>query len=539
MQERIEWISEVGAAQMWPSERMTDRRTYLTRRNEMTSVAVPHFTPFHVGRSCSRPQRAASAVWRKAASAGAGLFASRGVQHHANDLGNNAAGSIQLSGNPTVQSFSRRVLRQAALTAISSLAVTPVGAVAQKAGASTASPICTIREVSREPLVLGGRIRVYVEADAFVADAQGNTLLAGMPNSLTRMNTAGAVTAVVDDSILGVIIPRAGSPRLVELPRISAGRKLDGIRVAARPRGGWTVAFAEVEARHGSENADSTVRLWYGVYDGARWRGLEELPMPRSGVVDARWASSLVSHGDTVSWAMTHRTESGPQIVLFERHRGRWSHELIPTFHSEVELGRSDALGLFMFVVQPHTSPGERDANSLVLWSRRPAWEGVRRLVHGSVEGRVYNPKFAPSPTGGVLTWESAPISQRPRGRELRAMLGRWADGTARPVTLDSAVSSIGGYSNTVAPRPDFRLWVSVPVAADRSRPKLRFLTDFERSSVTIGETANPYQGYIAAAAPTPTQLLVTGLQYIPNRYLVSLLLRTRIDCRNGPNSRR
>jgi hypothetical protein len=55
---------------------------------------------------------------------------------------------------------------------------------------------------------------------------------------------------------------------------------------------------------------------------------------------------------------------------------------------------------------------------------------------------------------------------------------------------------------------------------------------------VIIGEAANPYIGFIAAVAPARGQVLVTGLQYIPNRYLISYLLRARIDCSGGPVSR-
>lgn len=440
-----------------------------------------------------------------------------------------------------MQSPSRFVLLQTVfLVVIASSARAPLAAVAQSSGeAFPPAAVCTVQELSREPLVLGEGARVYVEADAFVADARGNTLLAGTPNSLTRMSAQGAVTAVVDDSILGVVIPRSGPARSIPIP-VPAGGKLEGVRVTARANGGWAVGFAEVKPRQGSESADSTTRLWYGIYDGAEWTSLEELPMPPSGVVDARWASSLVSRGDTISWAMTHRTASGPQIVLFERRRDHWSHELIRTFHSEVELGHSDALGLMLLVVQPYSGPGERyDANSLVLWSRYPAWRAVRRLVHGSVVGRVYRPRFAPSFGGDVLTWESPSTSPRPRGLELRALLGRWQDSAAQHVALDSVVSSMQGYSNTVSLRRDLRLWVSIPVASDRSRAELRFFADSARSAVVLGAVSNPYVGFIAAAPTSADTVLVTGLRYAENRYLVSLLLRARIDCQDGPNPRR
>lgn len=400
-------------------------------------------------------------------------------------------------------------------------------------GVSPPALRCAVHELSREPLVLDDRTHVYVEADAFVADAQGSTLLAGTPNSLTRMNAEGAVTAVVDDSVLGVVIPRTGRAHPIPLP-ISVSGKLDGIRVAAQPNGGWAVGFAEVKRRQGSTTADSTARLWYGTYDGTRWTSLEELPLPRSGTVDSRWASSLATRGDSVSWAMTHRTAAGTQIVLFERRATRWSHELIPTFHSQVELGQSDSLGLVLFVVQPHLGPGElSDGNSLVLWARRPQWQPVRRLVHGSVEGRVYDPNFTPSAEGGVLTWRSVPSSRSARGAELRATFGGWEGGTLQPVVLDSAVGNTG-YSNMVSLRAGKRVWASVRAAAEGG-PKLRFLSDSGQSSATLGETVNPYSGFIAAAAPDPDHMLVTGLQYIPNRYFVSLLLRATLTCGDGP----
>lgn len=427
--------------------------------------------------------------------------------------------------------------RVAASVAVASLAL-PFNVGAQTSAPSSRASACAVHELSREPLVIHERTYVYVEADAFVADPQGNTLLAGTPNSLTRMNADGAVTAVVDDSVFGVVIPRTGRARLVPRP-IPGNAKLDGIRLVARPKGGWAVSFAEVEPSQGSASADSTVRLWYGNYDGARWTSLEELPLPHSGTVDSRWASSLVNHGDTVSWAMTLRTAAGPQIVLFERRGGRWSHESIPTFHSQVELGRTDALGLALLVVQPHSAPGERfDANSLVLWARRPEWQVVRRLVHGSAKGRVYHPKATVTADGAALAWETPSASPGRRGTELRAMFGRWEDSTVQPVVLDSAVSGLQGYSDAVPVRSGGRVWVTLHTTEDRTRSSLRYLQSFGGSAVTVGEVANPYLGFIAATAPRPMQVLVTGLQHIPNRYLVSYLLRARIDCSGGPVSR-
>jgi hypothetical protein len=61
---------------------------------------------------------------------------------------------------------------------------------------------------------------------------------------------------------------------------------------------------------------------------------------------------------------------------------------------------------------------------------------------------------------------------------------------------------------------------------------EIRFVSDSAQSAVVLGRTPNPYVTSIAATAPAPSELLVTGLHYIPNKYIESLLLRARVECR-------
>jgi hypothetical protein len=373
-----------------------------------------------------------------------------------------------------------------------------------------------------------GRL-LYVQPGAFSVSGE-EILLAGTPNLLTRLKADGSVASVAEDSVLGAVIGRDGRARTVAAP--IDGRLIDGVRASARAGGGWDVTFVEVKPYTGSARPDTAARLWYGTYDGQRWSGLERLPLPEHGVIHPELVSSLVRRGDSLAWAMTLMTPRAWHVSLLERGGGQWSHEIIPTRHARVELARSDTLGLLLLVVQPDTTL-PRDGNSLFLWGRRPGWQRLRRLVHGSGDGRVYDPRLDRSGSGDVLTWKTPALGDAEDRSEARAMVGRVEVRNETVVTVDSAISGQSRIAHVTL--ADGRaLWITDHPLPGRRDGELRFTSLSRGSPVVLGRIPSPYMGFTAAVPVGPAELLVTGLHYIPNRYLVSLLIRARLECPPG-----
>lgn len=401
-------------------------------------------------------------------------------------------------------------------------------------GRRDAAANCAVREISRHRLTVLGNRPLYVEADAFVANGRGDVLLAGTPNYLWQVSPEGEITGLTEDSIFGAVIARDGNARVVPTP-ITA-RQIHGIRVASRDDGGWDVVFAEVAAFVGDRQPDEALRLWHGVYDGEGWTSLEQIPAPDGIPLSTSFTSSLVRRADSLAWALVPAMRSPRRdIVLVQRRAGRWAYEWVPMrTTADVDLSYSDSLGLLLAVVQP--DPRLRgDGNSLMLWGQRPEWQIVRRLVHGSVDGRVYDPSLRRLPTGLVASWTTF-VGAGPETRnELRAMVGLLEGQTVQALVLDTDVS-IWSESVPLLQAQEFPVWVAHHAAPDTNSGEMRFVGVLGDSAIELGGIANPYHLRVASVAPAFSELLVTGMEYLEDDgFAFSLLLRAGVECSGRP----
>lgn len=399
----------------------------------------------------------------------------------------------------------------------------------QQAHARAAEPACTVQQFSQEPLVVDDGRLVYVEADAF-AVSQGAVFLAGTPNFVTQMDAGGKVTGVAQDSIFGAVIGAEGRSFIVPSP--VDVRLLTGIRAVGRDGGGWDVVFGEW-VPSGASFPDTVSRLWHGVFRDGAWTSLDTIPLPQEGALSGAFPSSLLRRGDTLWISTTLQTPSHPpNVALFQYQDGAWTHELIPTFHSQTELAHSPSLGLLLVVVQPDSTQ-MRDGNSMFIWAQQPEWRQIRRVVHGSVDGRVYNPRF----TGGnrsVITWIT-PQEDSGHIWEHHAVVAPLEDASGPVVTVDSMATATS-TSMYVEPSAAQGFWVTQH-EFNRTEAEIRLLGASGSKAVVIARTPSPYLGWVAAAAPAPGKILVTGLHYVQNRYIVSVLIRADLSCPGGPLS--
>ena len=392
---------------------------------------------------------------------------------------------------------------------------------------------CTVREVSRERLVVEGGRQLYVEPVVMEASPNGDVLLAGTYNYLFGQNPRGEWVRVADDSVFGAVLPRGGGPARI-VPSPVPSRLLNGVRAVALGESRWAVVFAEVSPWKEGMRPDSAARLWYGVVDSGRWTTLERLPMPAGVTLRPALASSLVKKGDNMAWAMTLDPPGElRRILLYERRGGRWSYEVIPTSHAQVQLAYSDTLGLVLALAQANPAL-KVDSNSLLFWVRQPTWKPLRVVVPGALE-EVYNPSVDLSAPEGVVTWRAA--VRRPDGTErweAHAMVGRVAERNEPVIVLDSAITRLQAINFLALPNGR-RLWVTDHTPPSGQEREIRIVTDSARAAAVLMRIPNPYFTPYAAVGIAPSEVLLNGGILDRDQDIgVSLLLRARVECRAG-----
>ncbi len=398
---------------------------------------------------------------------------------------------------------------------------------------------CRVEELSRRELDLDGN-DLYVEPTVLVPDSNGDVLLAGTPNYIVRRTPAGHIASQEADSILGVVLGRDGVLRPVPAP-IDA-HLVTGVRAVPRRNGGWHVVFGEA-APHAGTFPGAAIRLWYGVYDGKSWSGLERLPVP-SGRFDAFTASDLLQRADTLAWAMSllspDTADPMPKgIALFLLGNGRWSPEIVPIDHGSLAAAFSDAHGLVLAVAEADTSIGDFPepgpyhfvpTTSLVLWAREREWHRLRWLVHGRTEGVVEMPSLDWVGGNGIATWQTPAAGDR---LETRAMVGPLSTGPLRTLVVDSS----GRYWAHVRSSGLAGLWITEHEITPTEPGRLR-LVRFSPEGNSIEEIhslPSPFHGFFAVTAmPRGGEIVLAGPQFDEGNgdgRLRSLVIRFRVRC--------
>ena len=385
-------------------------------------------------------------------------------------------------------------------------------------------PSCSVLETSRAPLVVDGSREMYVEPSALLP-SRGRIVLAGTPTYLWSPGGAGDPREFVRDSVFGAILGPDGQARTIPNP-IDAPY-LTNIRGAATADGRWAFVFSESKHPTDVPQPDSVLAVWYGVFDGTTWVTRERLPIPANSVVQMPGASDVVVRGDTTFFA-TYISDprSGLAIVLFERRENRWTATMVETGGGAyVQIASLDSLGLTMAVVRPDRTL-RADRNSLFVLERRASWAAARKLAAGPPEP-IHHPVFITSRAGPVLTW----VALAQNGRRARAMIGS-LDARTPVLTLDSTVTAMAVADNPDQPP----LWITEHI--DAGARELRFISPGTAGgAVVIAAVPSPYTGFFAAAVIGGNEVLLSGpllRPAPPNPSLVTLLIRSRVECRPG-----
>ncbi len=386
---------------------------------------------------------------------------------------------------------------------------------------------CAITETSRTPLVVDGNREMYIEPTV-VLPSGNRILLAGRPNYLFSPHRSPASPGITQDSVFGAVLDAQGRASLVPAPIDPA--LVAHTRAIAMDGGGWAMVFGELNRPWEPPRPDTTVRLWYGEFDGTAWGTLEPLPHIPNGVVNPQLGSELLRHGDTLLLAMPIGFDSlkSQGIALFERVGGRWTAEHIDVRAAYTQLIHSDSLGLLIAVVQPDRA-FRQDLNSLILYGRRPRWSKLRSLVRGG-SYPVHDPRVTMSARGVVLSWSIDDLTVTPVARRVRTMAITETGGGV--IELDSDIdhfTPVTGFAR-------FPLWITQHRTVAGTR-EIRYLADSIGGAAVLGTSVNPFTGPMAATATGASDILVSGPLFQADSArprLVSLLIRARVECRRS-----
>jgi hypothetical protein len=211
---------------------------------------------------------------------------------------------------------------------------------------------------------------------------------------------------------------------------------------------------------------------------------------------------------------------------LFERHGGRWTHEVIATPGvAYVRVAYAPESGVELLAVHVDTSKAA-DRNSLFLYEQADSW--IPRLLVVGGDEPVHEPTFARSSGQVTIGWWSVVTGASGEEQHVaRAIVNRKPPTTGRAVTIADDVERLLLVPETAAGP----LWVVDRVSGAR---EIQFLASVGDSTVGRGAFANPFEGYFRIAGLTDTDLLIAGPLHRVNdgrHSVVTSLIRVEVTC--------
>jgi hypothetical protein len=388
---------------------------------------------------------------------------------------------------------------------------------------------CTVREVGRDSLMLGGR-RLFFTPHAFETNSAGEMFIAGDLYALLEQDSAGVWRPVVMDSVLGAVVSPEGTPRLVRAP--ITNRLLGDVGVAPNSDGSWTVVYGErIESEDTPPDfkARTIRRLWSGIVRGAELTMLDTLPHPEGWGMSAD-LSPLARTGDTLALALIARApDQFRRMLVFERREGRWAYDSLPTrFGIYAAPAYSPVSGLVLATVESDPYTPEDNGNSLFLWHRRGEWARTRRVI-SALQQQVHRPSLRFRADGsGSLTWMSPAPPEEGGAWRAFAMIGDVGERNEPTMMIEPSASFWNHvFALPFDPRSD--LWITVHEPRADEPSEIRFV---DRGGRLLHHQPNPYLGSVASLKSRNGEYVVAGGVYNAEQlHVTTVLLRFRVDC--------
>lgn len=211
---------------------------------------------------------------------------------------------------------------------------------------------CTLSITDTATVVLPDSVPVYVDPTTF-GFAGRSLLLAGSPNYVPRVrHDSSPQLRYTTDSIFGVI--RSPDGRWSVIPRPPQVRYFGAVRAAARGEGRWDVVFVQLDTTLISFPTEGPTRAaWHGIVTERGWERLQRLPLPPRDTIDVFNPGQLLRNGDTLTWAIRHRTlETGRVggVGVLRAVGDRWTYQLAEANASAVQAVHFNGVGDRLFV---------------------------------------------------------------------------------------------------------------------------------------------------------------------------------------------
>jgi hypothetical protein len=334
------------------------------------------------------------------------------------------------------------------------------------------------------------------------------------------------------DSVIGAVIDPEKAPVAVVPP--IPGSVIRAVRAVALDSGRWGVTFAEV-APDTPHTGTALVRaLWFGVYDGAAWHGMERLPMPDRGVPRVGLASALVRAGGSFMIAIPLDSvahEAG--VVVFRRDRMGWHTAVMELRQaSYVALAVDSTANALLGIVSidPRLS---FDHNSLFLYlqSGSEAWRPLGRVLSG-IGQPMHWPNFTVDRDHVVLSWSAMAQTADGARSEGRVANVSWSGKIGTVTVLDTITAQLLPVGV-----PEAGVLLLLDHVVTSQRRTLRAFYSDDDVPRELGALRNPFDGRFGAVMTSATSALLAG----PRRgasstdpTVATRLVHLRLRCHEG-----
>lgn len=249
---------------------------------------------------------------------------------------------------------------------------------------------CTPAIESTRPLALPDGSLVSVDANSAATDGHA-ILLAGPYLYMWRAELSGDRSGVPTTAV-GVLRDSAGRVSLVPAP-VARPFQFSALRVAASGTGAWhflLLAGAQGGAPVRAPGRVDSASIWYGLFDGRRWRQLVKIAPASSARLMPEFTSELVADHAGLAFAYAYdrsrlhdsNPSSAQGIVLLSSHGTKWKSDTLTTWDepTSVQLVPDTAGRLLAVFSQAYFTNGRPRGPVLFSAVHDAVWRQPRRI---------------------------------------------------------------------------------------------------------------------------------------------------------------
>jgi len=357
--------------------------------------------------------------------------------------------------------------------------------------ASSVRPLqerCTPVVLSTRPLALPDGTLISIDVKSAATD--GHALLIVGPNTyLWAPRTAGGAPPVRRAPAVGVLRDSLSRISLVPAPHSPSGAEFHVLRVASAGRGTWHFLLLAGLGRDTLVQRFGTVdsaSIWYGLFDGRRWRQLTQIGVARdAGLVPER-SSGLIAtrHGLAFAYSydrsrtLNSNAPGNQGLVLLTREGDDWKSDTLPTWDGpgSVQLTSETDGGVLAVFNQDYFENHRLHYDALFLAAHDAVWHRPRIVWEPSEPGYVNYPlgiarvRDSQHALRTILSWEEGLAGKQSMDSLAWGVLD--TDGTIHHVSRSIKARDFNSTSLSLM-RDGGAIWIT---PSDTARDELRVI---------------------------------------------------------------